>query len=111
MGLAWFGYALLWRGYSMVRGYDLSNSDIISPTHYYKGAWPPPPAGNATIFPTGSTDNVASTASANAKASAGGVGSILPGAHGHQIHLRAARGPVDQRGGQQGAGPRDGCHC
>lgn len=67
MALGWAGYALMWRGYSMVRGYDLSNSDIISPTHYYKGAWPPPPAGNATIFPTGSTDNAgASTAATNA---------------------------------------------
>jgi hypothetical protein len=61
MGLGWLGYALMWRGYSMVKGYDLSLSEIVSPTHYYKGAWPPPQAGNAVVFPTGKTQNATSS--------------------------------------------------
>jgi hypothetical protein len=65
MGLGWVGYAMLFYGYSLVKGYDLSFSQVVSPKNYYKGSWPPAPAGNAVIFPSGKTVN-ASTASTNA---------------------------------------------
>lgn len=72
MGLGWVGYAMLWYGYSMVKGYDLSFMEIVSPTKYYKGSWPPAPAGGGTIFPTGSTVSAGAT-TAGTTAPSGGV--------------------------------------
>jgi hypothetical protein len=52
-GLAWIGYTLGYWGLSMVKGWDLSFSQIASPTSYYKGAWPPPTAPNTILIPNG----------------------------------------------------------
>jgi hypothetical protein len=62
MGLAFVSYSLgLW-GYSLVRGYNLSAKQIISPTGPYTGKWPPPLAGNTVIIPNGSAADVQTTA-------------------------------------------------
>jgi hypothetical protein len=61
LGLVWAGYAgTLW-GWSLLRGYNLSLWDIISPTKPYSGSWPPALAGNETVFPTGTSASTAST--------------------------------------------------
>jgi hypothetical protein len=51
--LGWVGYVAFTWGYSLVKGYDLSFSEIASPTNYYKGKWPPPLAPNTVIIPNG----------------------------------------------------------
>jgi hypothetical protein len=52
-GLGWIGYGLAFWGYSLVKGYNLSFSDIFSPTSYYKGTWPPGAAPNTVLIPNG----------------------------------------------------------
>jgi hypothetical protein len=50
-GLGWLGYGLLFYGVSLVKGYDLSFSEVFSPKSYYKGSWPPAAAPDTSIFP------------------------------------------------------------
>lgn len=59
MGLLWLGYGVTFWGWSMVKGYQLSASDVFLPGHY-KGKWPPPMASDGSL--------------------AGGVGAIGQGA-------------------------------
>ncbi len=62
MGLVWLGYAAgLW-GFSLVQGYNLSLGQLVSPTSYYKGKWPPQKAGNTVILPTGTKASLTSVA-------------------------------------------------
>ena len=61
-GLAWVSYSLgLW-GYSLIKGYNLGAKQIVSPTGFYSGKWPPPAAGNTVIIPNGSQADVQTTA-------------------------------------------------
>jgi hypothetical protein len=53
MGLAWVGYVVFFYGYSLVKGYDLSFSEIVSPVNFYQGDWPPPEAPNDAVLPAG----------------------------------------------------------
>jgi hypothetical protein len=52
-GLGWLGYGLAFWGYSMVKGYNLSFSDVFSPGSYYKGTWPPALAPDTVLIPNG----------------------------------------------------------
>jgi len=55
-GIVWAGYAVGMWGYSLVRGYNLSGKQIISPVGFYAGSWPPDggkPAANTVIIPAG----------------------------------------------------------
>jgi hypothetical protein len=52
-GLVWFGYSTMFWGYSLVKGYNLSLKQIVSPASYYTGTWPPKLAGNTVIIPDG----------------------------------------------------------
>ena len=52
-GLLWVGYGIGLTGFVWVRGYNLSGSQIFSPTGYYTGDWPPQKAGNLVIIPNG----------------------------------------------------------
>lgn len=61
-GLFWVGYALSTWGYFLVRGYNLSPKQIISPVGFYTGKWPPPKAGNTVIIPNGSKADTITTA-------------------------------------------------
>ena len=61
-GLFWVGYALSTWGYFLVRGYNLSPKQIISPVGFYTGKWPPPKAGNTVIIPNGSAADTQTTA-------------------------------------------------
>ena len=62
MGLAWLSYSLgLW-GYSLIKGYNLGAKQIVSPTAFYSGKWPPQQAGNTVIIPNGSQADIQTTA-------------------------------------------------
>jgi hypothetical protein len=85
MGLGWVGYALAWYGYSLVKGYDLTFMQLVSPGKFYTGKWPPPAASPDAIFPGGKTATAPTTAttaggrlSGPSRIAAGQV----PGAHG-----------------------------
>jgi hypothetical protein len=50
MGLIWGGYTAGLYGYCLVRGYDISFRQLVSPTAWYSGAWPPPLIADVTII-------------------------------------------------------------
>lgn len=66
-GIAWLGYALSFYGFSLVKGYDLSLRDVISPSGYYKGSWPPPAAPDDQVFPNATGPSSTSPASKTKK--------------------------------------------
>lgn len=92
IGVAWVGYTLALYGYGMVKGYDVSFTQMVSPSSYYTGAWPPCQSPDTTIFPGGScAQGATKTASpsqptgANAANPAGGAvksGAPQPGVQG-----------------------------
>jgi hypothetical protein len=93
IGVAMIGYTLLWWGYSLVKGYDITFAQIVSPVHYYTGAWPPAAASPDSIFPGGKNATAASAAAASSaagKSAATGrlsgpsriAAGQVPGAHG-----------------------------
>ncbi len=51
--VAWTGYAAGMFGYCLVKGYGITFTQIVSPTKFWKQAWPPGIAENTSIFPTG----------------------------------------------------------
>jgi len=61
-GLAFVSYTFGLYGWSLVRGYNLTLKQLISPTAFYTGTWPPPKAGNTDIFPTGKASDTQTTA-------------------------------------------------
>src|SRR5215475_5089830 len=69
--LAWMGYGTGLYGYSLVRGYNLSPKQVFSPVGWYHGKWPPQPAGNTQILPTGKEAATQTTALVLANAPAG----------------------------------------
>jgi hypothetical protein len=81
IGITWLGYAIFMRGYTMVKGYNLSLGDLLSPSDYYKGKWPPPTAPDTVIFPTGKGGGgTASTSSTSSTTTQVGV---IPPSKGH----------------------------
>ena len=73
-GLAWVGYTLVFYGHSLVKGYNLSFLQQVSPTGYYTGAWPPGLAGGQNVFPSGTAADNATGGTATPT----GGGSPLP---------------------------------
>jgi hypothetical protein len=70
MGLGWLGYTLgLW-GYSLLRGYNVTPGQLMSPLHPYTGAWPPAAIPNTQVLPgkQQATQSTASTVSVNSAA-------------------------------------------
>lgn len=50
----WADYSVgLW-GWCLLRGYDLTFGQLVSPLHPYQGPWPPPQISPGQIFPGGS---------------------------------------------------------
>jgi hypothetical protein len=86
-GMVWFGYTTMFWGYSLVKGYNLSLKQIVSPANYYTGTWPPKLAGNTVIIPDGTaaseqtvtlaayTGSAATTSGTSGSSGGGGGGS------------------------------------
>lgn len=53
--LVWAGYSVgLW-GWCLLRDYDVTLGQLMSPFHPYNGKWPPAPIGDDVIWPGGRT--------------------------------------------------------
>ena len=61
--LIWAGYSTSLWGWCLLRDYDLTFGQLVSPTHPYSGAWPPAKIPATQIWPGGST--VTPTAAGN----------------------------------------------
>lgn len=62
-GVLWVGYAVGFTGYCWVKGYNLSFREIVFPTGFYTGQWPPGLVNDPTVLiPTGSQGSAGSTA-------------------------------------------------
>ena len=68
-------FVLLWSGYSgglwgwcLLRGYDVTLGQLVSPAHPYSGGWPPKPIPDTQVWPGGTT--AAGTAAAGASVGA-----------------------------------------
>ena len=76
MLLTWAGYSVTLWGWCLIRGYDVTLGQLMSPTHPYgsgKGqAWPPPVMSPDVIFP-GARSGKASAAASSAAASSSGT--------------------------------------
>lgn len=51
MGLLWAGYAVSLWGWCLLRDYDLTFGQLVSPTHPYAGKWPPAKIPPSQIWP------------------------------------------------------------
>lgn len=73
MLLGWAGYSVSLWGWCLIRGYDVTLGQLMSPTHPYgsgKGqTWPPPLMGPDVIFPGGRSGKSSSSASSSASSS------------------------------------------
>lgn len=55
MLLIWGGYSAgLW-GWCLIRDYDVTFGQLVSPSHPYSGAWPPPPVPAGQTWPGGAS--------------------------------------------------------
>jgi len=83
MALVWGGYSVGLYGWSLVRGYNLTLAQMVSPTKWYSGQWPPAKAGNEQIIPTGNAAGTQTTALVLANTGAGNAaqagGGVVPG--------------------------------
>jgi hypothetical protein len=82
MGLGWLGYALgLW-GWSLLRGYNITLGQLMSPLHPYSGAWPPPFLPSTQTLPgkqtAAATTTTAAAPSTPSPAAAAGVPAGTP---------------------------------
>lgn len=65
MGLLWAGYTgSLW-GYCLVKGYNITFKDLVSPTAWYSGSWPPPTITDPSIILPGSASTAATPPATN----------------------------------------------
>jgi hypothetical protein len=83
MLLTWAGYSVSLWGWCLIRGYNVTLGQLMSPTHPYgsgKGqAWPPPLMSPNQIFPGKNTGESAPAAGkAKAKSSGGNAAAGLP---------------------------------
>ena len=53
--LVWAGYSTSLWGWCLLRDYDLTFGQLVSPVHPYSGAWPPAKIPSGQIWPAGST--------------------------------------------------------
>jgi len=70
MLIVWTGYSLTLWGWCLIRGYDVTLGQLMSPMHPYgsgKGQpWPPKPIGDDVVFPGGRAASAAANANARA---------------------------------------------
>jgi hypothetical protein len=66
MLLIWGGYGTgLW-GWCLIRDYDLTFGQLLSPAHPYSGPWPPAKIGSDVIWPGGRTAPAAAATASTA---------------------------------------------
>ena len=79
MLLTWAGYSVALWGWCLLRGYDVTLGQLMSPTHPYgsgKGqAWPPPLMASNQIFPGGRTGSGSGSGAGAAASSSPDTGS------------------------------------
>ena len=63
MALAWAGYTVGFYGFCLVKGYDVSFVQLVSPKGWYSGPWPPVTAPDNVILPTGGSSGTGTDAS------------------------------------------------
>ena len=100
MSLIWAGYATGLYGWSLIRGYDLTLAQMVSPTKWYSGKWPPAGAGNESILPNGTAGQTATLTVANSPA-----GTAAGGAPGNSVGVlngTTVRAVAATRGWQAG---------
>jgi hypothetical protein len=68
MVLIWGGWSLGLFGWCLLRDYDVTLGQLVSPTHPYRGAWPPAKIPPGQIWPGGAPGS---------QASAGNVGGAI----------------------------------
>lgn len=51
--MTWLGYSLGLEGWCLWRDYDVTLGQLMSPTHPYRGIWPPAPIPAGQIWPGG----------------------------------------------------------
>jgi hypothetical protein len=74
MGLGWLGYSLgLW-GWALLRGYNVTLGQLMSPTHPYSGSWPPALMAPTQVIPGKDQSAPATTTAAAAPSGASVAG-------------------------------------
>lgn len=66
--LVWAGYSTSLWGWCLLRDYDLTFGQLVSPVHPYSGAWPPAKIPAGQIWPGGSTQT---------QTAAGNIGGLI----------------------------------
>lgn len=98
LAVAWVAYSMGFGGWSLIKGWNLGFKQIISPTGYYTGKWPPAEAGDAVIFPDGSKVSLAK-ATLTAASSTFPGGNVSPGPQQSGISNSAAIHQAANRAG------------
>jgi hypothetical protein len=71
-GVIWAGYSTAFWGWCLIRGYDVTFGQLVSPTGYYGAggqSWPPPQIPDSQVFPGGSAASASATSTSPATAS------------------------------------------
>lgn len=50
--IALAGYAVGFKGFSLLQGWDLPFTQMINPLHWYQGPWPPPHIPDTQVLAT-----------------------------------------------------------
>jgi hypothetical protein len=63
--LTWFGYSVSLWGWCLLRGYDVTLGQLMSPAHPYGSGknqpWPPGQIGDSRVFPGGTSGTAPAT--------------------------------------------------
>jgi hypothetical protein len=87
MGLLWGSYTLMFWGYSLIKGYDISIEQIVVPGKY-TGTWPPSTAAVSSTTSnsqTGFTESNANPGGSVAQGQGGGALQPLNGTLGNTV--------------------------
>lgn len=84
MAVIWGSYSMLFYGYCLIKGYNISFLEVVSPVNYYKGGWPPPLFTDTGVIPKGQGANAANPQGGAALSGApqAGVQGTVAGGHG-----------------------------
>jgi hypothetical protein len=84
MIVLWGGYSIALWGYCLIRGYDITFTQLVKPSGYYAGPWPP--AGTiaaGSVLPGGTAVTAAAKVNTTAQITpAGGAAAPVAGSPG-----------------------------